>query len=343
MQVMTMKNSHSDKQEFRYKLDRLKESVDPRYLVESLGFNIMRETAKELRGPCMIHGGDNKTAFRFNKETRTWICFSHRCHEVFGADIIGLIKAVLDTDFLSALKYLENLVGDIDSSHYIEYRRKKERELFIRSKRSNQPKSSIVTEECLKQFKPFRSKYFVKQGFTTETLDHFELAGGYTDGDGLIRDIIPIRDDEGKLVAYSFRDVRNFTDYDNKYILTKGFNKDGVLYNLNHNKNFIKNGNLIVVEGFKSVWKLYQCGIQNVVAVMGTQMTSGQENLLYKHSIENLIVFFDGDVAGISGSIKVCERLRGKINVIPIFITEEGKDPADLSCEKLHGYLKGYI
>lgn len=342
MQAM-MTNSHNDKNEFRYKLDRLKESVDPRYLVESLGFNIMRETAKELRGPCIIHGGDNKTAFRFNKETRTWICFSHRCHEIFGADIIGLIKAALDVDFVGAMKYLENLVGDIDSSRYVEYKRKKERELFIRSKKTNQPRSSIVTEECLKQFKPFRSKYFVKQGFTTEILDYFEIAGGYTDGGGLIRDIIPIRDDEDMLVAYSFRDIRNFTDYDNKYIHTLGFNKDKVLYNLNNAKNFMKNGNLIVVEGFKSVWKLCQYDIQNVVAVMGTQITFGQENLLYKYPIDNLIIFFDGDTAGISGAIKICERLRGKLNVIPIFITEEGKDPADLSKEIISGYLKGYI
>jgi len=190
-----MKNSHNDRHEFRYRLDRLKENIDPRYLVESLGFNIVRETAKELRGTCQIHGGDNKTAFRFNKETRTWICFSHRCHETFGADIIGLIKGALDVDFVGAMKYLENIVGDIDGSRYVEYKRKKERELFIRSRKATQPKSSIVTEECLKQFKPFRSKYFVKQGFTAETLDHFEVAGGYTDVGGLIRDIIPIRDD----------------------------------------------------------------------------------------------------------------------------------------------------
>lgn len=347
MQVM-MINSYNGKQEFRYRLDRLKESVDPRYLVESLGFNIMRETAKELRGPCIVHGGDNKTAFRFNKETKTWVCFSHRCHEIFGADVIGLVQAVLDVDFLGAVKYLENLVGDIDSSNYIEYKRKKERELFIRSKKNNQPRSSIVTEECLLQFKPFRSKYFVKQGFTAETLDHFEVAGGYTDGGGLIRDIIPIRNDENKLVAYSFRDIWNFTDYDNKYIHTLNFNKDKVLYNLNNAKEHTKNKPLIVVEGFKSVWRFYQCGINNVVACMGASVSPGQRNLLYTYALNGVIIMFDNDGPGFSGCIKVCEDIRGKIDVTPVFITEtdkdgKGLDPADLSKEVVYNYLKGYI
>lgn len=343
-----MKNSHNDKHEFRYKLDRLKEGVDPRYLVESLGFDIVRETAKELRGPCMIHGGDNKTAFRFNKETGTWICFSHRCHEVWEADIIGLVKAALDVDFMGAVKYLENLVGDVESLNYVEYKRKKERELFIRSKKSNRPKSSIVTEECLKQFRPFRSNYFIKQGFSTETLNRFEIGGGYTDSQGLIRDIIPIRNDEGKLMGYSMRDIRDFTDYDNKYIHSLDFNKDKVLYNLHNAKEYIKDKPLILVEGFKSIWRFYQYGINNVVACMSSNVSSGQRNLLYTYALNGVVIMFDNDGPGFSGCIKAGEDLRGKIDVMPIFITEtdkngKGLDPADLPKDVVYDYLKGYI
>jgi len=113
----------SNKEEFKYRLDKLKDIIDPRYLMESLGFTGIRETSKEIRTACRIHGGDNKTSFRFNKETKTWVCFSHRCHEIFGNDIIGLIKASMNIDFMDAVRYLESLVGTIDSADYLEHKR----------------------------------------------------------------------------------------------------------------------------------------------------------------------------------------------------------------------------
>ena len=78
----------------------LKQAVDPRFLLEQLGFKIVNETRKELRGACAIHGGDNKTSFRFNKITKTWVCFSHRCQEEFGYDVIGLIRAKTGKSFM---------------------------------------------------------------------------------------------------------------------------------------------------------------------------------------------------------------------------------------------------
>jgi len=341
------KNSYNDKQDFRFKLDRLKDSVDPRYLLENLGFNIIRETAKELRGPCKIHGGDGKGAFRFNKDTRTWVCFSHRCHEIFGNDIIGLVKATLNVDFIEAKKYLENLVGDIDTSNYVEYKRKKAREKFIQSMRSEQPKSSIG-EEALIKHKPFRSSYFIEQGFTRETLDFFEIAGGYTDANGLIRDIIPIRNAEGLLVGCSMRDIRDFTDYDNKYIHTIGFNKNDVLYNLHNAKKYTNEKPLIIVEGFKSVWRLHQNGIFNTVAVMGSNITLGQINLLCEYALKGAVIMFDNDVAGYSGCINACNSLKSRVDAVPIFITEvdkdgKGLDPSDLPKETIYDYLKGYF
>lgn len=344
-----MKSSNRDeRQEFKYRLDRLKDSVDPRYLVESLGFNAIRETSKEIRTVCKIHGGDNKTAFRFNKDTKTWVCFSHRCHEVFGNDIIGLIKATLSVDFMGAVKYLESLVGDVGSSSYIEYKRKKEKDYFIRSRKLSGPKPSIVTEECLQQFKPFRTDYFERQGFTKETLDFFEIAGGYTDGYGFIRDIIPIRDDKGCLSGYSLRDIRDDApDDDYKYISTLGFDKDKVIYNLHNAKNFLNEKQLIIVEGQKSVWRLYEYGIKNVAAVMGSSITSGQVNLLCTYAFKGIVIMFDNDEPGITGCVNACKEVGSKMEIIPIFMIEtdengKGLDPSDLSKEEVYSYLKRF-
>ncbi len=341
--TMTTANQFND---FKTKLKQLKSIVDCRYLIESLGFEIDRETSKEIRSECKIHGGDNKTAFRFNKETKSWICFTGRCHEIHGSDIIGLIQATSNLDFMGAVDYLKDLVGDVGDLSYkaLQYELKREKETFIDRYKKNEVGDSIVTEECLGQFKAFRSNYFIEEGFSKETLDHFEIAGGYTDKYGYIRDIIPIRDVDGELVAYSLRDIRPDVSYDRKYILSSGFNKDSVLYNLYNAKKYLENGPLIIVEGFKAVWRLHSYHIPNVVAIMGNRITPGQQNLLYSYATKGVITMFDNDSSGVKGTAAAYKELSNKLNVIPIFITEvdengKGLDPADLSKEQVYNYL----
>ncbi len=356
MTVMSMKATrmHLDKDEkwsnFKDDLENMKEAVDPRHLVESLGFKVERETPKELRGPCSIHDGDNKTAFRFNKERKTWVCFTHKCHEVFGNDIIGLIKAVLGVEFMDAVLHLKKFVGDIGlMSSEIKIRR--EREKFIESsKKGNEEiKDKDVNEEALGFFKPLRSKSFLEDGFSKETLDFFEVGGGWVDSEHVTRDVIPVRDDESRLVAYALRDIRRKNiDDDRKYIFTFGFDKDKVLYNLNNAKQYGMKKPIIVVEGQKSVWRFHELGIYNVVAVMGSGITEGQKILLYKYAYRGIITMFDNDLPGIRATIKSGEDMRGKIDIGHIFITEvdengKGLDPSDLSDEVMLGYLKSYI
>ena len=349
MAVTMKKNSSKDREDFKFMLDRLKESVDPRYLLESLGFNATRESGKEIRCACKIHGGDNQTSFRFNKDTRTWVCFSHRCHEVFGNDVVGLVKGSLNVEFMDAVRHLKSMVGELDSGDYIEHKRKKEKEAFVKSQQKPRSRSSIVTEDCLRQFKPFRSQYFINKGFSKDTLDFFEVAGGYTDSYGYIRDIIPIRDAKDILVGYSLRDIRdlkNLKDHteDFKYIHTTGFDKDKVIYNLNNAKELLAEKPLIIVEGFKSVWRLHEMGIKNVAAVMGAHVTSGQCNLIYTYAQKGIVLFFDGDGPGAAGTVRTVEELRGKVdNIFTIFMTEEGMDPADLDEDTLRGYLNVYV
>ena len=104
MTASMQSNKESKWQDFKLKLEYLKDAIDARYLVESLGIIITRETTKELRGNCAVHGGDNPTSFRFNKERKTWVCFSHKCHDIHGNDIIGLIKAMNKLDFMGAVE-----------------------------------------------------------------------------------------------------------------------------------------------------------------------------------------------------------------------------------------------
>jgi 5S rRNA maturation endonuclease (ribonuclease M5) len=335
---------------FKEKLDYLKTAVDPYYLLTSLGVSVDKETPKEVRCECPIHGGDNKTAFRFNKETRTWVCFTKKCHEVFGNDIIGLIKALTGSEFMDAVDHLKHIVGEVDSVDYIAAKRQKEMDAFMNSEGRSNAKPESVNQDSLDIFKTLRSGFFVKQGFSLETLDYFEVAGGWQDKHGLIRDIIPIRNDVGNLVAYSLRDIREkVKSNDSKYILTPGFDKDNCLYNLDKAQKYVGELPLIVVEGFKSVWRLYEYGIKNVVATMGAGITEGQEALLCMYAFKGVVVMFDNDEAGVLAAVKALESLKGRLNsLLPVFIQEvdengKGLDPADLTKEQVYEYLDTYF
>lgn len=332
-----MKLSPSEKEEQRTRINRLKEAIDAEQLLRLLGFEISRTTSTEVRGPCKVHGGDNKTSFRMNKQTKNWICFSHNCHEDVGYDVISLVRHMLNLSFPDALKYLESITGVNvhNDAAYVEYKRAKDRREFIDQMRDNrQVPSSLVSEEYLKSFKKFRSNYFEKIGFPAEVLKEFEIGGGYVDKYGFQRDVIPIRDDTGELKAYSCRDITGKADEDFKYLLTKGFDKNRVLYNLDRAKDYMgESRSLIVVEGFKSVWNLYMAGYKNAVACIGSKITSGQQSLLYSHAFE-VILFLDGDAAGVKGTAKALLDMKGKIKVIPIFFPYEDKDPGDLNIEE---------
>jgi DNA primase len=210
-------------------------------------------------------------------------------------------------------------------------------------------KHKSVNETSLGKFKYLRTNYFYKMGFKNSTLDYFEIAGGWTDKQNLAREIIPIRDHNHVLVAYSLRDIREDADEDDfKYILTTGFDKQNCLYNLNNAKEFCDALPIIVVEGFKSVWRLHEYGIKNVVASIGAGITEGQRSLLCRFALKGVVILYDNDKAGVEATIKSYNDLNELLDVRPVFIQEldkngKGLDPSDLTQQQIYEYLETYF
>jgi len=328
------------KEEYRIQLNRLKEAIDADKLLGILGFEISKTNSSEVRAVCKIHGGTNKSSFRMDKLTKNWVCFSSHCQEDVGYDIISLVMHLMNLNFPETVKYLESITGvNIhNETAYLKYKMEKEKRNFIdRMTDNRQVPSTLTSESYLKSYAKFRSDYFEKKGFPTEVLDEFEVGGGYVDRHGFQRDVIPIRDVAGVLKAYSCRDITGKADEAFKYLLTKGFDKDKVLYNLNKAKDISKT--IIVVEGFKSVWRLHMAGY-NAVACMGSRITPGQQGLLYSYAFE-VILLFDGDKAGIKGTMKAIEAMKGKIKLTPLFFPFEDRDPGDSSVEELRELIGG--
>lgn len=162
------------------------------------------------------------------------------------------------------------------------------------------------------------------------------------------RIMFPLWNIEGKVVAFSGR-IYN-TEDTAKYVNSREsqiFKKGRLLYNYHRVKDYVRrDGQVIIVEGFMDVIALFKVGIKNVVATMGTAITSDQAHLIKKLS-SNVILMFDGDSAGNKATIACSEQL-SKIGVIPKIVRlEDNLDPDEYinsyGEDKLHEHLQNPI
>ena len=144
------------------------------------------------------------------------------------------------------------------------------------------------------------------------------------------RVIFPIRNIKGDFIAMGGRII---DEGEPKYLNspeTSFFNKSNELFGLYEIKEREKNiASLIVVEGYMDVIGLYEHGIKNAVATLGTAVTPNHVSKIMRYT--NKIFFaFDGDLAGGKAAWKAVENtfpiIREDINIHFVFF-EQGHDP----------------
>ena len=111
---------------------------------------------------------------------------------------------------------------------------------------------------------------------------HFGL-GYCTKGSMTGRIVVPIHNAEGQLVAYAGRWPGTPPDEDTpKYKLPPGFRKARELFNAHRAFAESDASPLVIVEGFFDCLALWQHGIRRVVALMGSSLSTHQEELIRK-------------------------------------------------------------
>ena len=127
---------------------------------------------------------------------------------------------------------------------------------------------------------------------------------------------------------------------------TELFHKGGVLYNHARARKAAQGagragnaaqdekaaGTIIAVEGYMDVIALYQAGIENAVAPLGTALTENQLELLWKMTPQPVLCF-DGDGAGIRAANRVADLALPFIKperTVRFALLPDGKDPDDL-------------
>jgi DNA primase len=123
------------------------------------------------------------------------------------------------------------------------------------------------------------------------------------------RIMFPIFDLNGNPVAFG---ARAMGSDEPKYLNspeTPAYTKGRHLYGLFQGKNEIRLKKFVIlVEGYLDLIALYQHGITNVVASLGTAFTSEQSKLLSRFA-KKVVINYDGDTAGIEAARKAIEVL----------------------------------
>ena len=322
---------------------------------------------RDIRSSCPVHGGDNDTAFSYSSDHMGWSCYTHGCHEK-DCSIFGLVRLVLgrqkgsECSFKEAVSWLEQKLdirrlqshydnSDEDWQKYV----KTQKSVYDLEVEEYPTNIDLIPREKLeKAWKP--SLFFRKMGFDTETLSEFLITDcHYKNRPMYNRAYTPVLSCNGKYALGATGRIMmdpcklcNNYHYgdrcpdDDKSVpkhakwLHYGFKSGSVLYNLHR----IEGDTVIVTEGPKDVWWLYQNGFRNAVSVFGN-FTKNHAILLLRKGVSNVISLFDNDEAGVKKEESSFAKYRSLFN-FQLLTTKlhEGCDVFDMLPEEIEEILK---
>lgn len=311
----------------------------------------LTKKGKYFWGRCPFH--EEKTpSFKVDQEAQLYYCFG--CHE--GGNLFTFLAKTQNMAFVEAVEYLAGKHGvklrrSTESKKYNKlerlYKLNEQARKFYSSilfsapgqKALDYARSRGFTDETIKSFDlglaPRNDKallaFLEKSGFSEEEIISCGLAKS---SNGYVRDffsarlIFPIRDPQGRVVAFGGRTMSSMGP---KYLNspeTEIFIKNSTLYGFfQAKKDIIKSNIALIVEGYTDVLALNQGGITNCVATLGTAMTTNHLKLLNRFA-EKIIIIFDGDAAGLAAAERVL-ALDVDTQNIHVITLPDNQDPAD--------------
>lgn len=327
----------------------------------------LKQTGRNHKGLCPFHS-EKTPSFVVSDEKQVYHCFG--CGAA--GNVIGFIMNIENLDFLDAIEFISEKYG-LDLSQYrVENSGPKSDDLntlkgivretgiyFIRNLRSgSNPGNEYLLKRGLKSdiIKKFGLGYVPDEW---EGLLKYLKSRGYKEVDiektGLIvkrqnskgyydrfrnRVIFPIIDVRGKVVGFGGRVLDDSVPKYLNSVDSPVFNKSRILYNLNNAKDVLKKeGKIILVEGYMDVISLYQAGIMNAVASLGTALTEEHGKILRRYTDE-VIFAYDSDEAGVKATIRGIEILSKVDMKIKIIDLEGFKDPDEMVKSKGREYFE---
>lgn len=301
---------------------------------------------------CPFHF-EKTPSFAVNEYDGYYHCFGCGC----SGDVVKFVMNMENVEFFDAVKMLAK-DANIEIPEYTVdenvLKQKKRREVALKVLRdsavyyfknlyNDRSKPALeymkkrgLTQETIKAFGIGYSlgfgeiiPYLQKLGYTNEQMVDSGVVEKSTNGrlyDGQAeRLVFPIQNSYGDVVGFSGRvlGVSEYAKYKNT-AETIAFNKSKCIYGIYQLKKYKQTNpidHVLIVEGQMDVISLYQAGIRNAVACMGTAMTIYHAKELKKYS-DKIILSFDGDNAGKKATLRAIDILLSigcqiYINTIP--------------------------
>jgi len=332
--------------------DQIKRSVSITDLVQSYGLDL-KPAGKNYKALCPFHT-EKTPSFFVKPESDSFACYG--CNK-FG-DIFTFVQSMENVGFVEAMNLLiERFNIPVEKKKGFNYSREKKYALINEAVLGYFSRNLTGSEEGKNAM-----KYLKERGISMETINDFSLGYAHNNWDSLLkflkgqsfdldmcvelgflirnskgelydrfrgRIIFPIFSESGKSIGFGGRTI---TDDRVKYLNspeTPLFNKGKNLYGFHMTRQHMRKKKYsILVEGYFDVISLYQQGIKNVSASLGTALTAGQIHLL-RRAADEIYIGYDSDNAGVEATVRGIEKIFEQ-NLNPRIIRfGSEKDPDD--------------
>ena len=337
----------------RYSEELIEEIKNSNDIVDVVSqYVTLKRSGRNFFGLCPFHK-EKSPSFSVSPDKQIFHCFG--CG--VGGNVIHFISKIENIDFRETIELLANRANitlpTLDNS----YQDNKKAILKSKVYEINEIAAKFYHANLYKPTSKEAQNYIKKRKLDNRTLKSFLIgysgtfdelyrmlkSKGYTEEEILAsslvnktdngrfidrfrrRLMIPIQDTTGRFIAFGGRVL---DDSKPKYINSP----ENIVYSKGRNLfglNIAKKGDtkkLIIVEGYMDAISLYQRGITNVVASLGTALTEQQGRLLRKNS-EQIIIGYDSDGAGQAATLRGLEILQNMGCDIRVLQIYGAKDP----------------
>ncbi len=336
----------------RYSDELIEEVRNSNDIVDVISqYVVLKRSGRNFFGLCPFHK-EKSPSFSVSPDRQIFHCFG--CGA--GGNVIHFIQKIENIDFRETMEILAERAGIVLPT--IENSAEDKKQLLKKKIYEINEKAALFFHENL--YKPESKQaqeYIKKRKLDNKTLQSFKIgySGNYNElytylkkegysNEEIIASTLVVKNDNGtyvdrfrKRLMIPIFDVRNrpiafggrvLDDSLPKYINSP----ESIVYSKGRNLfalNIAKNSNpqkLVMVEGYMDAISLYQRGINNVVASLGTALTEAQGRLLRKYC-EKVIISYDSDGAGQAATMRGLEILKSIGCDVRILQMEGAKDP----------------
>ncbi|EOR26169.1 DNA primase [Clostridium sartagoforme AAU1] len=331
-------------------LEKVKEQND---IVDVISESVrLKRSGRNFSGLCPFHN-EKTPSFSVSQDKQIYKCFG--CGE--SGNVISFVMKNKNMPFVEAVKYLADRANiTIESEQGRISPTAKKREILYKVN----VEAARFFYSNLKNTREAK-EYFLNRGIKEETIKKFGLGFAKDSWNNLILHLrkLGFRDDlllEAGLVSTSERTGNKYDRFRNRVIFpvfdyrgkvigfggrvlddskpkylnspeTLVFQKGTNLYGLNFAiKSKMQDRYFIMVEGYMDLITLHQYGITNVVASLGTALTTNQARLLKRYA-DKVIISYDADIAGQAATMRGLEILKDAGFDVRVLSIPQGKDP----------------